>query len=82
MNNEKTLKAIISILECVDFENQEITDKQLISARDLLDTLLISCMKDRKCEHPEDARKNLTCMGDKEKTEQCMICGEMIKSAI
>ena len=78
MENDKIVKAIILIMENLEFGNDEIIERQLISCRDLIDTVIINITKDKKCDHPKEARKNLTCLRDKQKTEQCLICGETL----
>jgi hypothetical protein len=80
MDNEKIINAIVIVLQNIYFDNVDIAERQLISARDLLESVMINLAKDKKCTHPKDVLKNLTSMGDTEKTEQCMVCGEIIKS--
>lgn len=82
MNNQDIVKAITLILNNLNFDNSEIVERQLICIRDLLDTVLIDITKDKKCDHPEQARKCMNTMGDgsTKKKELCMVCGEMIES--
>lgn len=82
MKNEDIIRAVILILENVEFENVEILGRQLESAQSLLDAVSINVIKDIKCIHPQEVRKNLTTMGDTEKTEQCTVCGAMIISEL
>ena len=80
MDKQKMIDAVIVILQnpC---KNDEALQHQLISANELLASLIIELGNgDKPCEHPNDMRKNLSCMGDVQKTEQCLNCGEIIKS--
>jgi len=77
---ESTLDTVKRILDGVGDNRFEITSKQLVSARDMIDILLLTLAEQegKVCKHPKQSLINLTTMGDVESKYQCGICGESL----
>jgi len=86
MDRKNMVKTIISLLEQVDYSNEEIMIRQLASCNDLIETIALDINKNFKietppCEHPKDFLECLNTMGDgKTHLEyKCGLCNEIIK---
>jgi hypothetical protein len=75
---EDMVKAVILILQNVDFNDLEILGRQMESAQNLLDAVALNIQKNIKCKHPEGSRKSLNTMGSKDNHFVCQACGEEV----